>query len=63
MCNFQKRLVHGIFSKKLRPFLSFVLMKNRSRQRPGEVLERKEAFLDHKHIDLKRPKFAFFQRG
>lgn len=51
------------FFFKLRLFLSFVLMQNRSRQRPGEVLERKEAFLDHKHIDLKRPKFAFFQRG
>jgi len=50
------------FLKELRLFPSFVLMQNRSRQRPGEVLERKEAFLDHKHIDLKRPKFAFFQR-
>ena len=52
-----------VFLKKLRLFPSFVLMQNRSRQRPGEVLERKGAFLDHKHIDLKRPKFTFSQRG
>ena len=29
----------------------------------SEGSERKEALLDHKNIPLKKPKFAFFQRG
>ena len=50
---FPKGLVHG-FGQKLAILLTFRVMQNKPKKVFGDVLVRKQAFLDNINMDLKR---------
>ena len=58
----KKGLVHGV-GQKLEILLTFRFMKIPRDKEFGDVLVRKEAFLDNRNIDFRKRKNGIFPRG
>ena len=59
---FLKELVHG-FGEKFEILLTFRFIQNTPKKVFGDVLARKQAFLDNKKLHLKKSEIGIFSKG
>ena len=62
ICIFPKGLVHGL-GETFEIFVTFRFIQNTPKKVFGDVLVRKQAFLDNKNMDLRKREIGIFPKG